>query len=159
MSVQLGLVVTEMGLRYLHYSSPGRLYIRALIPLLTSLSVHHSGECIKQMQLSDERRKEWPRMLFDEFGPEPRSGCWETCQSERKTAAETSTLRWVGRIASFYLSTLLRTIRQNPCKKSVCNVSLLQCYIWHIYHPHVSNQISTSAFITAFPVLSSSSPT
>lgn len=54
-SVQLWLVVTEMGLRYLHQSVPGRLYIRALIPLLTSLPVHHSGECIKQMQLSDRR--------------------------------------------------------------------------------------------------------
>lgn len=82
MSMQLGLVVTEMGLRYLHQSSPDRLYIKAVISLLTSLSVHHSGECIKQMQLSEERSEEWPRMLFDEFGPETRSGCWETCQSE-----------------------------------------------------------------------------
>lgn len=43
-------------------------------------------------------------MLFDEFGPEPRSGCRETCQSERKTVAETSTLHWVG--ASLILSVI-----------------------------------------------------
>lgn len=71
-SVQLGLVVTEMGLRYLHQSSPGRLYIRALIPLLTSLPVHHSGGMHKT-DAAVKRREARSGLgcSSDEFGPEP----------------------------------------------------------------------------------------
>lgn len=72
-----------------------KLYIRALIPLLTSLPVHHKR--IKQMQLSEERREERLGMLFDEFGLKPRSGCWEKCHSEKETVAGTLTLNRVRR--------------------------------------------------------------
>lgn len=81
---------TPAGRRYCRAEAslpvPGGPYIKALIPVLTSLFVHHSGKCIKQMQLSEERGEEWPGLLFNEPGLEPPPGCWETHRSEMKSA-------------------------------------------------------------------------
>lgn len=71
--------------RYLPRSVPGGLYIRAVIPLLTSLPDSHSRECVKQMQLSEERRDERLGSLLDEFGGLSRAAC------QTESVAETLT--------------------------------------------------------------------
>ncbi len=92
MSVQLGLVMTGMGLRYLQQSARQAVYQSTHPPFNKSACPPQREMHKADAAVRGERSEEGPWMMSMSLGLS-----WETGQSKRRTVADTSTLCWTGR--------------------------------------------------------------